>query len=260
MNFSLWDRGLHYGDGVFRTFPLKKGSIPFFDRQLKKLEDDCRRLLIPWPDEGALRGKVNEGIKNMENAVIKIIVTRGQGQRGYKPQVTRGPNVFVLVSELGDYEVKRQQGICVRLCSLRLSRQPKLAGIKHLNRLEQVLARSEWDDPFIDEGILLDDNDQVIEGIMSNLFLWDGQQLITPPLEHCGVKGLMRDLVLENAQHLGWPCKVQPMYLAELKKAAALFMTNSLWGIVPVRQFGERHYADFKIAHTLHDHLALASI
>jgi len=258
MTLSLWDRGLHYGDGVFRTFPLRCGKIPFFERQLQKLQDDCQSLAITPPALDFLRAKVLGAIAHLDNAVIKIIVTRGIGQRGYAPSVSQGPNIFVLTSPLADYAVKWQQGISLRLCQLRLSKQPKTAGIKHLNRLEQVLARAEWHDPSIDEGLLLDENELAIEGVMSNLFVWDGQQLITPLLQHCGVKGLMRDLLLETVPKFGLVVKVEPVPLEKIKKAHALLMTNSLWGIMPVRQFESWRYTDFTIANICHE--ALASI
>jgi 4-amino-4-deoxychorismate lyase len=258
MTLSLWDRGLHYGDGVFRTFPLRHGKIPFFERQLQKLQDDCQSLAMTPPELDFLKAKVLGAIEQLDNAAIKIIVTRGNGQRGYAPSVSQGPNIFVLTSTLTDYAAKWRQGISLRLCQLRLSRQPKLAGIKHLNRLEQVLARAEWHDPSIDEGLLLDENEHVIEGVMSNLFVWDGQQLITPPLDHCGVKGLIRDLLLETLPKLGLVVKVEPVPLERIKKARALLMTNSLWGIMSVRQFESWRYADFTIANICHE--ALASI
>ena len=127
---------------------------------------------------------------------------------------------------------------------MRLGENPVLAGIKHLNRLEQVLARAEWDDPDIAEGVLMDNNNNIIEGTMSNLFCvqaLEGVQptLLTPALSRCGVRGVTRDRILETAAQLNIPHRETDMQLSDLQQASEIFISNSLIGIWPVRQFSQ---------------------
>jgi len=143
-----------------------------------------------------------------------------------------------------DYpEEYTQEGVAVRLCETRLSCNPALAGIKHLNRLEQVLARAEWSEETIAEGVMLDTAGRMVEGTMSNLFLVRGGALVTPSLEQCGVAGVMRAQVMESAAALGIPCHVTTVSLEEFSAAEGIFLTNSLFGIWPVRQFEGRTFS-----------------
>jgi len=142
-----------------------------------------------------------------------------------------------------DYpEEYRKLGVPVRWCETRLARQPRLAGIKHLNRLEQVLARAEWRDEFA-EGLMCDTEGQVIEGTMSNLFLVQKGTLVTPDLSQSGVAGVMRAEVLEQADRLGIPHVLQPVSVGMVEQAEELFLTNSLIGIWPVARLEAQHYA-----------------
>ena len=134
-------------------------------------------------------------------------------------------------------------GIAVKICDTRLSRNPALAGIKHLNRLEQVLARAEWDDPDIAEGLMLDEQGNVVEGTMSNMFCVIDNVLHTPDLSHCGVKGIARARVLEQAGQHGISTCVRALELDDIKQASEVFLTNSLIDVWPVRQVAEQSYA-----------------
>ena len=109
-----------------------------------------------------------------------------------------------------------------------------LAGLKHLNRLEQVLARAEWQDTAYAEGLLCDTSGRVIEGVFSNLFLIKDGELITPDLSRCGVAGVMRAEILQQAQSLGISQTVRDVSYAELVAADEVFVCNSLYGIWPV--------------------------
>jgi 4-amino-4-deoxychorismate lyase len=132
------------------------------------------------------------------------------------------------------------QGVGVHLCRTRVAVQPALAGIKHLNRLENVLARAEWSDPAIAEGLLCDTEDNVIGGTMSNLFIAKEGRLITPELDRCGVAGVMRDLVMELAHAHGIPLQVTAISLDDLFDAAEVFVVNSVIGLWPVVALGRR--------------------
>ena len=145
-----------------------------------------------------------------------------------------------------------EQGITVRLCDTRLARQPRLAGIKHLNRLEQVLARAEWDDPSVAEGLMRDDEGYVISGTQTNLFALQGKELFTPDLSHAGIAGVVRGLILESAGDFRLIPRIRRLCIDDLKQADALFVTNSVMGLCPVERFEEQRYDPNYIPSGLH--------
>jgi 4-amino-4-deoxychorismate lyase len=178
-------------------------------------------------------------------AVAKIIITRGEGKRGYAPPAETAPTRILTLNRAPDYPSHfYTQGIRLHICELRLAQQPRLAGIKHLNRLENVLATAEWSDPDIPEGLLLDRGENVIEGTRSNLFAVFGTELATPDLTQCGVAGVQRERVLEWAVQQGIPCHIRQMGLQELFKADELFLVNSIIGLWPVRELRGKTWHD----------------
>ncbi len=241
---SAQDRGLLYGDGLFETLAVRNGAPLRWERHLQRLMLGCERLQIPCPDVTTLTVEAQKLCKGQERAVLKLIVTRGVGGRGYRapsqPQATR----ILALHPWPDYPPEHaRDGVRVRLCSTRLAQQPLLAGIKHLNRLEQVLARAEWHAEDIAEGLLFDHDDHVIEATMSNLFMVRDGRLFTPDLSDCGVAGIMRAMIIEIAASLGVSCNVGPIMRAELFDATELMLCNSLIGLWPVRQLDERQLA-----------------
>jgi 4-amino-4-deoxychorismate lyase len=137
-----------------------------------------------------------------------------------------------------------QEGLVVRLCDLTLARQPILAGIKHLNRLEYVLARAEWSEPEIAEGLLFDSQGELIEAVTSNVFIVKGGRVFTPYLDQCGVAGVMRAEVLACAARLDVAAEETRLFLDDVLCADEVFLTNSLHGIRPVRALhGQREWA-----------------
>jgi 4-amino-4-deoxychorismate lyase len=150
----------------------------------------------------------------------------------------------------------RSAGVTTRICETPLGCNPRLAGIKHLNRLEQVLARSEWEDPAIQEGIMLDSDGHIIEGTMSNLFLISNNMLYTPDLSRCGVTGVMREVVIELANSLGISVKSITMHRSMLEEGDELFLTNSLIGIWPVVRCDDKVYALGAVTSLLQQSLA----
>ena len=238
---SLADRGLHYGDGLFETFPVVDGRPCLWKRHMERLGRGCSRLGIPVPNPGVLLSESLKAAEGRRRCVLKVIVTRGQGGRGYRPPPGLEPNRIIIADDWHEYtDEQRRLGVAVRICNTRLGCNPALAGIKHLNRLEQVLARSEWDDPATLEGIMLDAAGNVVEGTMSNLFLFSGTRLATPALVDCGVAGVMRALVMATAREIGVEVEERQVPLSQLDGCEALFITNSLMGALPVRQVGER--------------------
>jgi 4-amino-4-deoxychorismate lyase len=238
------DRGLHYGDGLFETIAVFAGKPELYELHLKRLESGCRRLAIEVPSRESLDEEVTQLCRHLSCGVLKIVITRGSGGRGYRPPSPRPPPTRILsVHPWPDYpHYFATEGITLRLCCTPLGDNPALAGMKHLNRLEQVLAQNEWADPAIPEGLMLDTQGQVIEGTMSNLFIVREGGLQTPDLSRCGVAGVMREFILEQAGALGARVTIQPLMLADLKEAEELFVCNSIIGLWPVRRLEQYAY------------------
>lgn len=229
---SVRDRGLMYGDGVFRTFTLRGGKPVLWPRQYSKLAADCRVLRIACPAAAVFESDLGAVAARFPDCVVKIVVTRGGGERGYAIPAAASPMRVVSASRPPDYPLFHyERGVRARLCRIRLALQPALAGIKHLNRLENVLARSEWSDPEIAEGLLCDAEGNVIGGTMSNVFLVRGRELVTPDLARCGVAGVQRELVIELARINHVPARIANVSLGDLLTADELFVVNSVIGV-----------------------------
>ncbi len=233
---SAMDRGLAYGDGVFRTLAARDGRPLLWCRQYAKLVHDAARLKLQPPEADVLEDEVKTVCKGHGACAVKIILTRGAGRRGYGYAGDEKPTRVVSAGPLPDGAIaNRASGVKVRLCSLRLAAQPALAGVKHLNRLENVLARAEWRDPEIAEGILCDAQGHVIAGTMSNLFIAIDGALATPGLDRCGVAGLTRERVMEAAARHGVSWAVTTLSWNDVLGADEVFLVNSLAGVWPVR-------------------------
>lgn len=249
------DRGLAYGDGLFETIAVRQGEPLLCDAHLHRLLDGCRRL--SWrriPDASALRGEIGSLAQGHARAVVKVIVTRGSAGRGYRPGEGE-PTRIVSAWSWPEYVDKyRDEGIAMCTCRQRLSRSSRLAGLKHLNRLEQVLARDEWVDEY-QEGLMSDEDGDVIEGTMSNLFMVRDSCLLTPPLHQNGVAGVMRDAVIACAPGLNLRVEEQRMGRADLAGADELFITNSIIGVWPVRALDGAAYRPGPVARTILEEL-----
>lgn len=233
-------RGLHYGDGVFRTILKHDGEITDIDLQLNKLLEDSSALGMS-PLLQNLRNQLQRAGRDHDNAVLKLLVMRRSSGRGYAP---RSSEVQVLAQRwpLPRFSLSCwEQGIVCFTSDIRLSAQPRLAGIKHLNRLEQVLASRNWPEG-AQESILADAGSRPICGTRSNLFWVRGGRLYTPELSACGVAGVMRDKVLKAAAALGVECRIECRPQQELKAADEVFVSNSLIGIWPLRRLDRQHW------------------
>lgn len=237
------DRGLHYGDGVFETLAIRHGKPQFWTAHLARLRDGCSRLGIPLPDGELLVAETARLCAGSERAVVKIIITRGSGGRGYRAPSAPVPQRLLMLYPWPEYSLP-EEGVTLRLCRTPLACNPVLAGIKHLNRLEQVLARNEWDDEAIQEGLMVDNEGYVVEGTMSNLFAVRNGTLLTPDLARCGVAGVMRQQVLSLAEELGIGCEVVRLRAEALQGMDELFVTNSLIGIWPVARLEGTDYGE----------------
>ena len=226
------DRGLHYGDGLFETMAVIQGTPRFWQGHVDRLAAGCEQLGLPLTPQAVLLREVQTVSAGQRRCVVKIIVTRGTSGRGYAAETpARGNRVVCSWAWPQDPGHLVETGISMRVCSLRLGIQPALAGLKHLNRLEQVMARAEWQDPSIQEGLLLDAEDFVVSAISSNLFLVSGGRLLTPRLDRCGVRGVMRRAILNAFRDR---CEQRRITLDMLPEADEVFVCNAVRGIFPV--------------------------
>lgn len=248
---SALDRGLAYGDGLFESIRFEGERAPLWPRHMQRLAEGCRRLRMPMPDPLLLWHEALEAARGLSQSVVRICVTRGLGERGYapppSPQLTRVVAAFAPPAG-GDRIYQR--GVAVRVCDIRLADQPLLAGIKHLNRLEQVLARAEWSDPAIAEGLLLDTGGRVVSATMANLFAVVDGVLLTPALDRCGVAGVARAEVLAACPQ----AQVGTLMLDTLRSAGEMFLSSSVRGIVPVRALDGRTHAAGVLTRQLQRH------
>lgn len=230
------DRGLAYGDGLFETLALIDGKPRHWHRHLARLRHGAKRLLIPFPDEEVwqkdlcqLQAMCIETTENPAPAVLKLILTRGSGRRGYAPEAGRPPRRILQIAPwpAGAGETLAR----VVLCGTPLARSPVLAGLKHLNRLEQVLAAEEVVRAGAQEGLMFDTEGDLIAGTRGNVFLLMDGMLRTPALEHSGVQGIMREILLEAAPTLGFPVAIQRLKRADLERCDGVVLTNSLRGV-----------------------------
>jgi 4-amino-4-deoxychorismate lyase len=234
------DRGLQYGDGLFETMSVRDGRARFQDQHLARLAAGARRLALPLPDQDRLREQIAAAWPS-GRGVVKLIWTRGAAGRGYRPPAAAEPTCIVAGFEGPVWPASAwSDGIRVRYCRTRLGRNPALAGLKHLNRLEQVLARAEWDGESIAEGLMLDDLGHVVSGTQSNLFAVIAGRIVTPELGHCGVAGVMRRALCDwAAEHVSSVVE-RSLRPADLETATEIFMTNSLIGAWPVRELADK--------------------
>ncbi|MCX7096895.1 MAG: aminodeoxychorismate lyase [Methylococcales bacterium] len=242
-HIEVSDRGFQYGDGLFETIAVINGQAIFFDRHLVRLKAGCQRLYIPFPGEGLLRFEAQKLLQNSNLAVLKLIITRGSGGRGYRQPEVIQPTRIVSLHPYPNYpDSYKEQGINARFCATRLGLNPALAGIKHLNRLEQVLARAEWTDPDIQEGIMLDTDGHVIEGTMSNLFYVKNNRLFTPALVQSGVAGIIRSMILAMSAGQGQPVTEHKVTQEVLLLADEVFVCNSIVGVWPVKSIASTSF------------------
>jgi 4-amino-4-deoxychorismate lyase len=237
---SALDRGLSYGDGLFETIRFVGDAAPLWHRHMERLLSGCERLRLPSPDMRQLLDEARRALGDLERAVVRITLTRGVGERGYAlpsaPLATRVVGAFAMPSlPARIYD----DGIRLHPCRTMLADQPLLAGIKHLNRLEQVLARAEWSDPAVAEGLVCDQHGNAISATSANLFAVVDGVPVTPAVDRCGVAGVARAAVLDALGN----CQVRDLPLPECLGAAELFLSSSVRGILPVQAVGDTVYA-----------------
>ncbi len=254
---SPFDRGFTYGDGVFRTLQIRDGLPVSWPFHYQKLVADCAAIGIVCPSAELLMHDmqqlfpINE-FDEGETKVAKIIITRGEGERGYAPPAVTIPTRVLIKSAMPHYAKENyEHGVSLHVCETRLGAQPKLAGIKHLNRLENVMARMEWRDDAVFDGLLLDQYDNVIECTMSNIFARYGDSLYTPDLSQCGVAGITRQRILGLEAVLNLSADVATLTLEKLLQADEVIVCNSLFGAFQVRAIGSKLWGQQQLASTI---------
>lgn len=229
------DRGLHYGDGLFETLAAPDGKPELLQLHLDRLERGAAALGF-----GKLaRDAITEDVSSLSNAhgdcVVKIILTRGSGGRGYRPPVDVTPRRIVSVHDWPRHDPAiASKGARVVTCKTRIPDDPAFAGIKTLNRLHQVIAAREVRDAGADEGMMLDRTGHAVCGTMCNVFVVRNGELLTPDVSRCGVAGVIRDRLLEGAGLLGIDTQIVMLDAAGLASADEIFVTNSVVGLWPV--------------------------
>jgi 4-amino-4-deoxychorismate lyase len=256
MSFPVWvngselgcvdpaDRGLAYGDGLFETIRVAQGRALLLEGHIGRLVADAAVLGINF-DEAGLCDEYARFLGHCpDSCITKILVTRGCGGRGYLPDPCAPATIIFSSHPPLAHPVGHQvTGINAGICSLQLALQPMLAGIKHLNRLEQVLLRREMEELQVDEALVCDARGYVIEGVFSNVFMVSGGKLHTPAIETAGVRGVMRAAILRQAEQDGVPAE-QGLYLpSDFLAADEIFFCNSVNGVWPVRMLVDRHFS-----------------
>lgn len=236
------DRGLAYGDGLFETMAARDGRVPLLAFHLERLAEGCGRLRIPPPDSDVVTAEIAQYAAGRERAVVKLVVTRGSGGRGYGPPARPEPARILGIFPWPERDPAHYTGgIVLRTSTMTIGESDRLAGLKHLGRLEQVAASLELD-PAADEGLQRRAGGYVVGGIGSNVFIVRGGSVSTPAIVTCGVRGVMRRVVIEACEREGLTIAETDMRAADLHAADEIFVTNAVAGVLPVRDFDGRAF------------------
>lgn len=238
-------RAFQFGDGLFETIAIVEGAPCLWERHMARLATGCQRLRLPPPDFNLLYDETRELARGHAQAVLKIYWTAGNSARGYRRPEHLKP---LRALRLSAWPHPQTPGPWrVRFCEHRLSENPSLAGIKHLNRLDQVIARAEWEDAAIGEGVMLGQDGRVVCGSMSNLLLQSADRLLTPTIDGAGIAGVVRALAIDLAAQAGEPLVESRIDREQLRTADALYVCNSLIGVVRISAL-DQHAFDMDIA------------
>lgn len=254
-SISVLDRGLSYGDGFFETMIWQFGNkkdkhlfgVEFWKRHLRRIKTSCKLTKINLPNSKLLaryRKKIlfKAHLEGLSEGILKIIVTRGVGGRGYKFEKKMMSTVIFLVFPKPVIDERfYERGATVRYCKSSLSQNRELFGLKHLNRLDSVMARAEWNEGFF-EGVFLDHKSNLIEGTMTNIFFVKNKTLHTPPIMGSGIDGIMRKVVIEKARLFFDDIKITNVNKKNLEKYDEMFLTNSVIKIMPVKSLGKKKF------------------
>ncbi len=244
------NRGLAYGDGLFETMRVHRAGVPLWSRHLARLREGARRLRIALPSADSIEARIADAIAGCDAGVLKLLLTRGEGGRGYAPPAAAEP-VWLLSRHA--LPASPAAGLHLHWCEMRLATQPALAGIKHCNRLEQVLARAEAEARGCDEGLMLDLAGNAIGATSANLLVLRDGRWLTPPVDACGVAGVLRGWLLERGL-----VEVADLAPDAVESADAVALCNAVRGILPVASLRARAWAPHPAFNELRSGLAMA--
>ncbi len=264
-SISVIDRGLSYGDGLFETMSWryiedeKILGVEFWNRHLNRLKNSCSVTKIKFPSKKMLTNHKNKILmksydEGMREGVLKIIITRGVGGRGYRYEKDITPTIIFLTFPYNriDHEFY-EKGVKLRFCNSSIFSNTQLAGLKHLNRMDSVLARSEWDEKDFFEGVMVDDSNNIIDGTMTNIFFSKNNNLYTPFIKNSGLNGVMRQVVIEKSKLFFKTVKEIQIKKQSFKKYDEMFITNSVIKVVPVKNLQAKKYIISKSTRKLID-------
>jgi 4-amino-4-deoxychorismate lyase len=251
------DRALQYGDGLFETLLVRGRRPRFLEAHLARLTRGCERLRIPFERMPELRAEIAAACRQAPAlAVLKIIVSRGSAlRRGYAPDDAAKPRRLLSLWDTVALSAEQRDGAELVLSSVTASEQPLLAGIKHLNRLENVLAAREAREAQAFDALLRTADGRLVSGAMSNLFLVNAGAIFTPPVDRAGVAGVLRGVVLRECQALDIEAAERDLTQEDLRSADEVFVTNARIGVVPVRRVGQHHYSMSPLSRRLASHI-----
>lgn len=261
---SAFDRGLAYGDGLFATMRCTKDGVLFLDAHLARLTQSANRLGIEWQSSIELEYLITSLVQQEHKAFngdfcLKLLLSRGVGGRGYQPpEKAATTEIISLHSIPTHYRRWQSAGIALQTSHMRLALQTRLAGMKHLNRLEQVLIKAQTLDEGFDDWLVLDTQDTIIESSMANLFLIKNSQVVTPSLHLSGVAGVMREQLIYWFIEAGFNVDIRPVAYTELDQFEQVLLSNSLFGVVGVNRIDQLAFSPSELTQKIIRTLSLS--
>ena len=251
LGLNPFDRGLAFGDGVFRTMKIQNGVPKYWKYHYEILSHDAKSIQIDIPSSRILLNDVKKLFSEPGDFVGKFIITRGVSARGYQFKKNIKCTRILLKNKFTPIQKETaMEGVCLQVCKQRLSKNSMLSGIKHLNRLENVLAKTELEKENFD-GILLDSDGHVNECISSTIIMRVGGTLYFPSQHGAGVSGVTKKIIIDNIKYLGFKIKIKEILLEELKKSDEVVITNSIIGAIPIRKINNKKWKSFKLAYEI---------
>ncbi len=249
---SIFNRNTQFGDGLFETCLVENKKLLFWSNHFERMKLGCDRLKISMIDETLWLSDIKKAFSLMkiDNCIVKLVLSRGESLRGYSYKDNIRPIRITIVSELKNNN--QDKAFSLEFCNSGYNSNPKLAGIKHCNRLEQVIARAGIK---VDDGIMLDENENVVSVTQGNIFCIQGNRLITPNLDKCGIEGTRRAVILKIAVDLGFDINIKNLSVAELLRSDEVFISNSIQGVGPVNQIEDFVYSKHKITEIISETL-----
>jgi len=249
---SIFNRNTQFGDGLFETCLVENKKLLFWSNHFERMKLGCDRLKISMIDETLWLSDIKKAFSLMkiDNCIVKLVLSRGESLRGYSYKDNIRPIRITIVSELK--KNNQDKAFSLEFCNSGYNSNPKLAGIKHCNRLEQVIARAGIK---VDDGIMLDENENVVSVTQGNIFCIQGNRLITPNLDKCGIEGTRRAVILKIAVDLGFDINIKNLSVEELLRSDEVFISNSIQGVGPVNQIEDFVYSKHKITEIISETL-----